>query len=306
MKLSSAVEHFISHCKNRGLSPHSIRAYQSDFTSFCSIVGVDTTVANVDRDKINEWIGYLSAEYQPRSIKRKIAVVKNLFNWLTFGDYIESNPFSKIKAEIKQPHSLPKYIANPDLRTIFSVLKSLSQDTSLSAARRSNLQTLELALGILINTGIRVSELCNIQIIDMDLSIRIIRIKGKGNKERNVFILGEVLLNNISDYIDLRHQLRCTHDFLLTTQSGTLTSPAFIRYHLTQLLKKQNILSRVTPHMFRHTTATTLLDQGVDIRYVQKLLGHSNIATTVLYTHVSDIGLRNALNSVELEEVVGM
>ena len=306
MKLSSAVEHFISHCKNRGLSPHSIRAYQSDFTSFCSIVGVDTTVANVDRDKINEWIGHLSAEYQPRSIKRKIAVVKNLFNWLTFGDYIESNPFSKIKAEIKQPSSLPKHIPNAQLRRIFSILKLAINDTSISEFQRRNYQTLELALGVLINTGIRVSELCSIRVSDMDLSKLTIRVQGKGNRERNVFVLGDSVLTHINSYLTVRQQIGCLHDFLLITQSGCPTSPAFIRYHLNRFLDQHSINERITPHMFRHTTATTLLDQGVDIRHVQKLLGHSDISTTILYTHVSDTGLRNALNSVRLEDGVGM
>ena len=305
MNVETTISEFFDNCRRRGLSAHTIRAYSTDLRHFSKYVGKKTPIADVNKAKLNPWIESLQEQFHPRSVKRKIAVVKSIFNWLVLEDYLDLNPFVKIKTDIQQPMTLPKNIAKTKLDIIFSTLHSLANDTKKTKFQQHNVQTLRLALMLLVTTGVRVSELCSIRLCDIDLPGSTIMIRGKGNRERNVYISGSEISSYLDRYTLDRQSKNLSHDQLMITPAGLPVSPIYIRYHLNKLTAKFNLGKKITPHMFRHTTATSLLDRGVDIRHVQKLLGHSSINTTVIYTHVSDAGLRNAVCSAQLEKIAG-
>ncbi|WP_255487143.1 tyrosine-type recombinase/integrase [Oceanospirillum sediminis] len=158
-----------------------------------------------------------------------------------------------------------------------------------------------LALEMLYSTGIRVGELTSITLNDLDLYKGQIRIKGKGHRERKVFIPDQELMRLIDTYMKVRNRLFPTDvNTLLLNSRGKAASTQFIRKLLRELSHKCGLEEHATPHMCRHSTATELLNAGVDIRFVQKLMGHQSITTTQRYTHVSDEELRNQITAAAL------
>ncbi len=154
-------------------------------------------------------------------------------------------------------------------------------------------------------TGVRVGELCSLRLSDIDLPSRILGVRGKGNRERRVFLVDADIVGLIKQYLVLRNLLGPVTDIFLVTSRGTPASPDHIRRHLHKLTAETSIMKRITPHMLRHSAATQLLENGVDIRFVQKLLGHSSIATTEIYTHVSDASLRSAICAANPRKRIG-
>jgi integrase/recombinase XerD len=144
-------------------------------------------------------------------------------------------------------------------------------------------------------TGLRVSELCGLRVRQVDLSVGQIRVLGKGARERVVIITSGEIRELIRKYLEARSTVREPEASLLINARGRPVTPQYLRQQLRALSKKAGLSRHVTPHMLRHTAATLLIEGGVDIRYVQRLLGHASIATTQIYTHVSDVALRVAL-----------
>jgi integrase/recombinase XerD len=156
-------------------------------------------------------------------------------------------------------------------------------------------RTTRLAAVLLFATGVRISELTSIRVEDIDLEQRSIRIQGKGNRERQVFLPDEGTTAALRQYIAIEHQPQAAADRLMVNARGRPASAACLRARIKILAQKAGLARRVTPHMFRHTTATALMEAGVDMRFVQRLLGHQSIATTQIYTHVSDRALKAAI-----------
>jgi integrase/recombinase XerD len=155
--------------------------------------------------------------------------------------------------------------------------------------------TTRITVKLLVTTGIRVGELVRIDISDLDLADGTLKIHGKGNRQRLVYLFDPALNQALERYLARRRKQPAESSRLFITQRGGAYTTQKIRKLLGDLATKAGIERRITPHMLRHTTATQLLEAGVDIRYVQKLLGHQSISTTEIYTHVTDQGLRGAL-----------
>lgn len=149
-------------------------------------------------------------------------------------------------------------------------------------------------------TGARVSELAAVQIRDVDLASGIVRIVEKGNRERQVFLANDGLADAVRGHVLRDRSPACRESRLLVDAAGHALSPASIRARLKSLASAAGLSRGVTPHMLRHTAATTLIESGVDIRFVQKLLGHRSISTTQIYTHVSDAALRDAIFTADI------
>ena len=227
----------------------------------------------------------------PASIKRRIACLKVMFGWLEDEERIASNVFHTLKSRIRLPRRLPRDLTKDELRALFirAATEAASRPDDVSRA------TLHLGLELLFATGVRIGELCGIQTENLDIAGGTIRINGKGNRERRVYLVDERLRTHLTSYLDVRRATRPLTDALLVTRRGTPAKPDYFRRRLHNLARAAPIRRRVTPHMLRHSAATQLLDAGVDIRNVQKLLGHSSISTTEIYTHVSDVSLRGAI-----------
>ena len=259
----------------KGLSSNTIEAYGRDIESFIEFIG-NKNPENISRADLYDFIKNLrEKKYAPSSVTRKIASIKGWFRWLKINEKISSDPSIALESP-KIPQKLPKVISLNEINKIFS----------------SNLNCTEKAIfELLYGCGLRVSELTNLEIKNVDLNSKILRCFGKGSKER-IVPLGEKAKESVLKYLELRN-LYPKHDSkkLFINKKGQTLSRQEI-YLLSQKVGKI-IDKHISPHVFRHSFATHLLENGADLRVVQELLGHSSVSTTQLYTHVSKKRLKD-------------
>ena len=290
MNHSDAFSDFLNHCRRRGLSKHTYRAYLSDLSDFETWM-IHEGITEVDKIVLRRWISNMQAQkLSPATIKRRLACLRATFKWLEEEGWIENNPFHNFHAAIRIPKRLPKSLSRSEMKAIFKQ----SASEAYNGKSISKL-TLWLALEILFSTGVRIAELCDIRLSDVDLETGIILIHGKGNRERLVYLVDSNVRTLMKKYQKSRLKVSTNTEKLFITGRYTPAKPDFIRRNLHKLVHRAKINRRITPHMIRHSTATHLLEAGVDIRYVQKLLGHSSISTTEIYTHVSNTSLQATL-----------
>jgi len=288
MELNEVSDQFVEHCRVRNLSEHTFRAYRQDLNDFQNWVDRLDIQNPLSKEAITAWMMDMRERGQaPASIKRRIACVKVLCRWLEDEERLDENPFHKLRASVRLPRRLPRHLKQDELKALFG-----DRQHCPSSFKE---MTLFLALELLLTTGIRVSELCTIKIQDIDLAAGNIFIKGKGNRERRVFLVDEMIKDQISSYIEERKIQGPLTDVLLISAHGSAGTPDYVRRIIHKHVEKLGLQRRITPHMLRHSAATQLLEHGVDIRHVQKLLGHSSISTTEIYTHVSDASLQEAI-----------
>lgn len=192
-------------------------------------------------------------------------------------------------------------------RLLTGVRREASQDRSTWVAlpcRQRALLVCRVAVEILFGTGIRVGELTTVRVQDVDLQSESLIVMGKGGRQRRVFLVDDELRSLLGDYLRARTEWDVGCDELLVNGAGRAATTQDIRRLLRGAAERAAIGRRVTPHMLRHSTATYLLEAGLDIRFVQRLLGHQSISTTQLYTHVSDTSLHQALRRAPLREHV--
>jgi site-specific recombinase XerD len=278
-----AVSTFLRHCQSiRKLSPHTIRAYELDLARFSQFLGKRATVATCDKTVIHNYVRHLFdvRTLKESSVKRHLATLRSLFHWLEEdGDGIE-DPFRGARIRIRMPKRLPRVIARADLRRLL---------LHTPPPAFSDL-TAYVATELLFATGMRVSELAGLLDAAVDIEDGTITIIGKGNRQRRVF-LPDDLKSLVGDYRTARDRCASADTFLVNSR-GEAASPQMIRRLVRLHGERSAVRDRVTPHMFRHSVATYLLEEGVDIRYVQRLLGHRSISTTEIYTHVADAALK--------------
>ncbi|MDV7339590.1 tyrosine-type recombinase/integrase [Terasakiella sp. A23] len=284
-------EQFLQNCRRKELSAHTLRAYERDlakFQAFC--LRRDVAVEALEASHIKDWVDDLQqAGLSASSRRRHLACVKVFCRWLEEEGVIEVTPFHGLKLSIKLPKRLPRNIGQNHLKQVFGALDRTDPAHSMDR------QTLRLALELLIATGMRISELCNIKLEDIDFGACTIRVSGKGARERTAFILSDELQGLLDFYLTRRDKIPQVSARLLVTANGNGVRPDYIRRKLHQFTKEIGLTQRLTPHMFRHSAATLLLENGVDIRFVQRLLGHASLSTTEIYTHVSENSLKAAL-----------
>ncbi len=305
MTISETIKQFLNHCRySKNLSAHTIKAYSIDFKKFMNFSASKKHISECDVIFLRTYTRHLFKEcnLKETSIKRRIASLKVMFRWLELNDIIEINPFHRLDTQIRLPKRLPRGLTRREIRT---VIKTAIKDVGVNSAKIyknkglltikkvkfSNLTTL-IAIELLFSTGIRVGELVNITLNDINLKDHTISIVGKGDRERRVFIPGDEIRNLIETYINTRELKEPETNHLLINSRNQPASTQYIRKLIRLNGETANLPQRLTPHMFRHSTATHLLESGVDIRKVQKLLGHQSITTTQIYTHVSDSSLK--------------
>ena len=272
-------QYLVSGEYERKLSPNTLKAYRIDLLQFSEFVNGEWP----DLNALNGYIKYINQKFSPRSVKRKLASVQAFYRNLEENDVLGENPFSKLHIRIRSPQQLPRIIPNQILHDLLAYVYSTYSMKHRIALR--DIMILELLFG----TGLRVSELCALNdntFLLSDDSIQLL-INGKGQKERilqlstpEVVRIAHIYCQEFSE--EIRNQKA-----LLFNQRMHPISPQSVRRIINKYLKKMGINYHVTPHMFRHTFATSLLEAGMDIRYIQSLLGHSSISTTQIYTHVA-------------------
>lgn len=234
---------------------------------------------------ISEFIIYLKKSgYKETSINRIISSLKSFYNFLEKNNYISSNPFSLINS-LKTEKRLPNYFKYNEFNQMINTL----DDSPLGIRNR-------LILELLFATGLRVFELVNIKLNDINFTSQEIKVIGKGNKERYVFY-GSYARDSISNYLNNSRNILLIDkisDYLFINNNGGNLTDRGVRLIIENIVKKASIDSKVSPHTFRHTFATIMLNEGCDIRTVQELLGHSSLSTTGIYTHLTSDEVRKA------------
>lgn len=261
------------------LSPDTIKAYRIDLRQFLDFTGGEWA----DKDVLNQYIKHLNQHFAPRSAKRKLASIRAFYHEMEMCGKLEENPFDKLHIRIHSPQQLPRVIPE-------QVVQSLLQSAynAYAPGCREVLRDI-VVLELLFSTGLRVSELCALSkdtFLLNDSGLRLL-VKGKGRKERILQIATPELLQVVQKYCDMFSKEIQEQGAILFNQRGRPLSPQSVRRIINKYLNQIGESNHVTPHMFRHTFATSLLDAGMDIRYIQSLLGHSSISTTQIYTHVS-------------------
>ncbi len=286
MKLSDAVDVFLRHCRlERGLSKLTMTAYQLDLRQFRQNQRHNMVVAAVDKHVIREYLGWLDEQYNPRSIKRKLATLKSFFTFLEQEEYIETSPFRKLRLRQERAKSLPRVLSVSSVTKLFQSAYTHRNQASVGS-RTYQEATRDIAvLETLFSTGVRVSELCRLRTADVDLKHHNILVMGKGKRERIIPLCDKATVQALESYRTLYKEFLEPDSAFFRNRDRHPLSDQSVRHLIKKYQKLACIPEDATPHMFRHTIATLLLENGVDIRNIQTLLGHSSLAVTEIYTH---------------------
>ena len=292
------IEKYLQHCKfEKGLSEKTLKAYRIDLTQFSTYLN-DNSARSCRKEDIQRYLSILYDWYKVKSVKRKMAALKAFFNYLEDEELLEENPFAKLHVKLHEPLLLPKTIplANISLLLQCAYQKSKANTKVHSYSYRTNLRDIAV-LELLFATGMRVSELCSIAADSIDLSSGEIRIYGKGAKERIIQIGNPDVRTAVERYYEaFSNQIQET-GWLFVNRLGNQLSDQSVRNMINSYVVQAGLEQHITPHMFRHSFATLLLEEDVDIRYIQQLLGHSSITTTQIYTHVTSKKQRDILTA---------
>lgn len=300
--LVTAIASFIDHCMfEKNLSTKTIKAYKIDLKQILKFIKERNFSDNISEISKAEIKGYLESitQLKPKSIKRKGATFKSLFNFLEFEDSIEINPFRKMKIKIKEQKVLPKALNRNQINSIFKTAHN-SKNENIEDKEYSDYENSRnvVIIELLYSTGARVSEIANIKDSMIDVKTGELKILGKGNKERIIHICNPETLFILEDY-RLRNleRIKLSGDYFLVNRLNKKLSEQSIRSVIKKISQKSNVQVHVTPHMFRHSVATHLLENEVDIKYIQSILGHSSISTTQIYTHINREKQKHILKS---------
>ncbi len=290
--IQQAIKEFINHCKvEKNLSTKTTKAYFIDLkqmTKFLVDRNYALNISSINKHHLREYVESISL-LKPKSIKRKVATIKALFNYLEFEDKVGANPLRKLRIRIKEPKVLPVVMDLGEIKQIFKVAYDL-KEMEMDNDRYSYLEALRnvVVIELLFATGARVSEIADLKEQNIHTITGSITINGKGQKERIIQICNQESLNILRYYQSLfSESIKNSGGFFLTNRFGNKLSDQSIRTIVKNLIKKAGIKRNITPHKFRHTVATLLLENDVDIKYIQSILGHSSIMTTQIYTHVN-------------------
>ncbi len=290
------MEHYLEYCQNqKRLDAKTLKAYRIDLTQFCTYLE-PTNLLEVSPEMLEGFIATLHQTYKPKTVKRKIASLKALFHYFEYKELIERNPFHKIQVKFREPVLLPKTIPLHAVEKMLSTMyKQLSR--AKTSYQRKNVLRDVAVIEMLFATGIRISELCSLKAEHVNLYDRTILIYGKGSKERKVQIGNDDVIQVLEKYKgDFQNKIQACNRFF-ANQNGSKLSDQSVRRMINKYTALAKIPLHVTPHMFRHTFATSLLEADVDIRYIQEMLGHSSINITEIYTHVAMSKQRDILTT---------
>ena len=287
----------LAYCESqKNLDAKTLSAYQTDidqFQQFCN--GLD--YSKVDASTLESYISYMHKKFKPRTMKRKIASLKALFGYLEFKEYIQTNPWAKVRVHLREPAILPRIIPLASVESFLLTIYTQTENAKTEYRRRNALRDAALC-ELLFSTGLRVSELCSLKPSDVDLNENVIMVLGKGAKERRIQIGNGQVSGILKKYKETYHKEIDMCNSFFVNQKGRAFNDQAVRRMINHYTNLAAIEQHITPHMFRHTFATALLEANVDIRYIQEMLGHSSIHTTEIYTHVSMAKQKDILSNM--------
>ncbi len=288
------TNHYLEYCQSqKRLDSKTLKAYRIDLQQFTKQFP-SADILDITPTILENYIAGLHQKYKPKTVKRKIATLKALFHYLEYREIIERNPFTRLQIRFREPVILPKTIPLHTVETFLSIIYKQREQAS-SIYQQKNALRDAAVIELLFATGIRISELCSLGVNDINLFDGTVLIYGKGSKERRIQIGNSDVIKILKQYKDdyCTEMKNCGYFF--ANQSGRALSDQAVRRMINKYTSLAAIEQHITPHMFRHTFATSLLEADVDIRYIQEMLGHSSINITEIYTHVATSKQRDIL-----------
>lgn len=284
--MEKEINRFIEYLKyQRNYSDFTCNNYNKDLNEYNSfILNNKINYKNMDYNEAKEYVIYLNKKNDAKStISRKLSSLRTFYKYLVLNNKVESNPFLLVSSPKKEKR-IPKFINYNNMEEILNVPNIKTKEG----------QRERVILEVLYASGVRVSELVNIKLKDIDFSNKNILILGKGSKERLVSF-GDYALEYINLYLKEGRNLLLDgvkSDYLIVGKKSEKLTTRRVEQIIDDIIKRTSIKLNITPHMFRHTFATHLLDNGCDLLVVQELLGHASLSSTEIYTHVSNEHLR--------------
>ena len=260
----------------KGLSQNTVQSYKNDISSFAAWVEKypDIPLAKTTKSNINQYIAHLfKSGLKSSSVNRKISTIKSFFIFLLKKKHILLSPVEDIDM-VRQEKYLPVSMSEKEVELL---LKSPSLDSFIGRRDRAMIE-------MLYATGMRISELINLKITDVDCNRLVAKVMGKGSKER-LIPYGEIAADHLNIYLQDRKGIN-SNEIFLSNRGKKITRGAFWN-RIKLYLRKENLKESISPHTLRHAFATHLLNRGADLRSVQILLGHSDLSTTQIYTHIA-------------------
>ena len=282
MRLEDKLAAYLEYCEYRKeLDRKTLKAYRIDLRQYFEYICVDEP----DKEKIEEYITHLHKSYKQKTVKRKIASIKAFYNYLEETEIIAESPFRKIKVKFKETVTLPRIIPREEIEKLLNHMYQCLNEND-KASRKFMLRDVAV-IEVFFATGARVYEISNIRDDSINLNTGLIRLMGKGGKERYVQISNTSILEVLKKYYDENEQsIKKSGYFFVNNRESRYTEQS-IRLMLKKYTKQAGIERNITPHMFRHSFATYLIEEGVDVSCVQQILGHSSIKTTQIYIHIA-------------------
>lgn len=286
MDLTTALRDYLEFCRYRKeLDVKTIKAYRIDLRQMAEYLGG----RECTRQNLEKYVTHLHKQFRKKTIKRKIASMKAFFSYLEEEEQIERNPFEKIKVRFQETLTLPRVIPRQNIEGLLIFMYQELERTGRRADGREYGQVLRdiAVVEMLFATGARVCEIAGLKEKDVDTKEGIVRIMGKGARERVVQVGSQEVLEILQRYYGANQsEITECGNFFVNRRGGAMSEQS-IRNMLHSYQERAHLPGNITPHMFRHSVATYLLEEEVDIAYIQKLLGHSSIKTTQIYVHVA-------------------
>lgn len=291
--MDKLIQNFIEYLEyEKGYSKKTIISYENDLELFNKYLKENKiiNIKSIDYNTIRKYLSYLhDNKYEASSVSRKISALRSFFKYNIKEKTITNNPMTLI-SNPKKEKKLPEYLNYEEIEKLLN---------SIEMNKKEGIQE-RLIIELLYSTGIRVSELVNIKIKDIKIKENQINILGKGNKER-IVLFGEKAKEIIKLYINAYKEEfagNISNQYLLINKKGKQLTTNKIELIVKDVLRKSALKLNISPHTLRHTFATHMLDSGADLKSVQELLGHENLKTTAIYTHISNERLKQVfLNS---------
>jgi integrase/recombinase XerC len=271
------AQRFLTHLRaSRHYSTHTLRAYTTDLNAFVNAVG-STEPAGIERNHVRAFIADIQKDGQlaRNSVLRKISAARSFVKYLRKEGGLRIDPFAAVPLPKKQAR-LPKFLTETEIEALLEQTPSSAKDWQLRD---------RALLELLYSSGLRRSEVSALNVGDVDLLAGVVRVFGKGSKERMVPV-GSAAARCLRDYLASRGRPESGEPLFTNGRGGRLTHDG-VAFVFRRWVRASSLLKSVSPHVFRHTFATHLLNKGCDLRAVQEMLGHANLATTQVYTHLS-------------------
>ncbi|WP_375550845.1 tyrosine-type recombinase/integrase [Rhodophyticola porphyridii] len=290
----------------RNLGHHTLRAYAQDLRTFARFSRAHQLTDPLSKDDILAYHRHLRDELRakPATIERRLVTLKSYFAWREDRNSALPSPFADVRISVRIPRRLPRPVDRDILRAVLRAGERANAARSTRGAGDSAPASQDgitlLIIKLLIVTGLRISELTNLKVRDVSPDGSQILVNGKGSKERIVFVPNRELRQEFRHHCQMRSRHGSIAAPLFLNTEGRRLRSATFRKRLRALSKRLGIEPHLTPHRFRHSAATLLIEEGIDIRMVQALLGHANLKTTEIYVRVSNHALRRALERVDV------